>query len=167
MKYIKYSLILLVFGLVSCDLGSEPDIEGTKLQAMCGEWWVQVYDAAGKDQDLGYHLLTTANTADNNDTDLITDDHGLLTPYDYPPIKVISKVNLGGLLFNNTPDLPNLNAGESAVSILEGKIIKGVATTPGGNKTDSIYVKFEFKTVPGEQYVYGGYRRTGFREDEH
>lgn len=166
MKYIKYSLILLVFGLVSCDLGSEPDIEGTKLQAMCGEWWVQVY-AAGEDQELGYHLLTTANTADNNETDLITDDHGLLTPYDYPPIKVISKVNLGGLLFNNTPDLPNLNAGESAVSILEGKIIKGAATTPGGNKTDSIYVKFEFKTVPGEQYEYAGYRRTGFREDEH
>lgn len=43
MKYIKYSLILLVFALASCDLGSEPAIEGTKLQAMCGEWWVQVY----------------------------------------------------------------------------------------------------------------------------
>ncbi|MCF0070431.1 hypothetical protein LZD49_08100 [Dyadobacter sp. CY261] len=166
MKYIKYSLILLVFALVSCDLGTEPDIEGTKLKAMAGEWWVQVY-AEGEDQGLGYHLVTTANTADNNETDLIMDDHGLLTPYEYPPIKVISKVSLGGMTFNPTTDLTNLNTGESAVSILDGKIIKGVATTPGGNKTDSIYVKFEFKTVPGEQYEYAGYRRTGFLEDEH
>ncbi|WP_353717921.1 lipid-binding protein [Dyadobacter sp. 676] len=71
------------------------------------------------------------------------------------------------MTFNPTTDLPNLNTGESAVSILEGKIIKGAATTPGGNKTDSIYVKFEFKKVPGEQYEYAGYRRTGFQEDEH
>lgn len=166
MKHIKYALILMVFALVSCDLGGEPDIEGTKLQAMCGEWWVQVY-SGGEDQDLGYHLVTTSNTADNNETDLILDDHGLLTDYDYPPIKVVSKVTLSGMAFNSTADLPNLNTGESAVSILEGKIIKGVATTPGGNKTDSIYVKFEFKEIPGEQYEYAGYRRTGFQEDEH
>ncbi|MGN7888787.1 lipid-binding protein [Dyadobacter sp. 22481] len=166
MKYIKYSLILLVFAMASCDLGSEPAIEGTKLQAMAGEWWVQLY-AAGEDQGIGYHLVTTSNTAENNETDLIVDDHGLLEDYDYPPIKVISKVNLPGLTFNASTDLPNLNTGESAVSILEGKIIKGVATTPGGNKTDSIYVKFEFKEVPGEQYEYAGYRRTGFLEDEH
>lgn len=166
MKYIKYSLILLVFAMASCDLGSEPALEGTKLQAMAGEWWVQLY-AAGEDQGIGYHLVTTANTAENNETDLIVDDHGLLEPYDYPPIKVISKVSLPGMTFNASTDLPNLNTGASAVSILEGKIIKGVATTPGGNKTDSIYVKFEFKEVPGEQYEYAGYRRTGFREDEH
>ncbi|OJV20255.1 MAG: hypothetical protein BGO21_12885 [Dyadobacter sp. 50-39] len=166
MKYTKYALIALVFGLLSCDLGSEPTIEGTKLQAMCGEWWVQVY-SGGEDQDLGYNLITTANTADNNETDLILDDHGLLTPYEYPSMKIVSKVNLGGLTFNATPDLPNLNTGQSAVSILEGKIIKNAATTPGGNKVDSIYVKFEFKAIPGEQYEYAGYRRTGFLEDEH
>ena len=166
MKYLKYSLILLVFAMVSCDLGSEPAIEGTKLKAMTGEWWVQLY-AAGEDQGIGYHLVTTSNTAANNETDLIVDDHGMLEPYDYPPIKVISKVNLAGMTFDASKDLANLNAGASAVSILEGKIIKGVATTPGGNKTDSIYVKFEFKDVPGEQYEYAGYRRTGFREDEH
>lgn len=166
MKYIKYSLILLVFAMASCDLGSEPAIEGTKLKAMAGEWWVQLY-MDGEDQGIGYHLVTTANTAENNETDLIVDDHGTLTAYEYPPIKVISKVNLGGMTFNPTADLANLNTGESAVSILDGKIIKGVATTPGGNKTDSIYVKFEFKSVPGEQYEYAGYRRTGFLEDEH
>ncbi|GGN01143.1 hypothetical protein GCM10010967_39410 [Dyadobacter beijingensis] len=166
MKYIKYSLILLVFALASCDLGDEPAIEGTKLKAMCGEWYVQLY-SGGEDQGIGYHLITTANTAENNETDLIVDDHGLLTPYEYPPIKVISKVTLGGMTFNATPDLPNMNAGESAVSILEGKILKGGATSTGGNKTDSIYVKFEFKAVPGEIYEYAGYRRTGFLEDEH
>lgn len=166
-KKLGYIAILISgFFLSSCDLGSEPTIEGTKLQAMCGEWFVQLY-AEGEDQGLGYHLVTTSNTAANNDTDLILDDHGILTDYDYPPLRVVSKVSLGGLTFNNSPDLPNLVSGESAVSIIEGKIIKMGATTTGGNKTDSIYVKFEFKTFPGEQYEYAGYRRTGFQEDEH
>lgn len=166
-KILGYLAIFTIgVSLSACDLGSEPALEGTKLQAMCGEWWVQVY-SGGEDQELGYHLITTSNTAENNETDLILDDHGMLTDYDYPPLRVVSKVSLAGLAFNNAPDLANLNAGKSAVTIIEGKIIKNATTTTGGNKADSIYVKFEFKAVPGEQYEYAGYRRTGFREDEH
>jgi hypothetical protein len=165
MKYIKYSLIVLVFGLLSCDLGSEPAIEGTKLKAMCGEWYVGVF-IEGEDVGGGYYLITTSNTAANNETDLIVNDHELLVP-DAPPLSVVAKVNLAGMTFDKADKLPNMTTGEAAISIIEGKILKGAATSTGGNKTDSIYVKFAFENDPTTEWVYSGYRRTGFLEDEH
>jgi len=160
MKYLKYISIFLVFGLLSCDAGSEPDIEGTKLQAMAGEWWINVL-VDGEDIGAGFNLITTSNTAANNETDLLLDDHELW------PAKVVTKVNLGGMTFTAAPNLANLYDSDIKVSVIEGKILKGAATTPGGNKTDSIYVKFEFSDDAGTQYEYAGYRRTGFQEDEH
>ncbi|MGX5856946.1 lipid-binding protein [Dyadobacter jiangsuensis] len=166
MKYIKYSLILLVFALVSCDLGSEPTIEGTKLQAMCGEWYIGVF-ANGEDiGGGGRFLITTSNTAANNETDLIINDHELLTP-DADPVAVVAKVNLPAMTFDKADKLPNMEAGKAAISIIEGKILKGAATSTGGNKTDSIYVKFTFANDPATEWIYAGYRRTGFLEDEH
>lgn len=166
MKYVKYSLILLVFGLLSCDLGSEPTIEGTKLQAMCGEWYIGVF-ANGEDiGNGGRFLITTSNTAANNETDLIINDHELLTP-DADPVAVVAKVNLPAMTFDKADKLPNMEAGKAAISIIEGKILKGAATSTGGNKTDSIYVKFTFENDPATEWIYAGYRRTGFLEDEH
>ena len=160
-KKLGYIAIFITgFFLSSCDLGSEPAIEGTKLQAMCGEWWINVL-VDGEDIGAGYNLVTTANTASNNDTDLILDDHELW------PAKIVTKVNLPGLSFDAQSGLTNEYDGDIKVSVIEGKILKGAATTTGGNKTDSIYVKFEFSDDPGTQYEYAGYRRTGFREDEH
>ena len=160
MKYFKYIGIFLAFGLLSCDAGGEPDIEGTKLQAMAGEWWINVL-LDGEDVGGGYNLITTSNTAANNETDLLFDDGELW------PAKVVTKVNLAGMTFDAAPNLNNMYADSIKVSVIEGKVLKGAATTTGGNKTDSIYVKFEFSDDPGTQYVYAGYRRTGFREDEH
>lgn len=155
-------LAILISGLFlsSCDLGSEPTIEGTKLKAMCGEWWISIL-VDGEDIGAGYHLVTTSNTADNNETDLILDDHETW------PAKVVTKVNLPAMSFDAASNLSNAYDADIKVSIVEGRILKGAATTPGGNKTDSLYVKFEFSDDPGVQYEYAGYRRTGFLEDEH
>ena len=152
--------------LSGCDLGTEPTIEGTKLQAMCGEWFVGVFIDGEDVGGGGYYLVTTSNTAANNETDLIINDHELLVP-DAAPLSVIAKVNLSAMTFDKADKLANLTSGEAAVSIIEGKIIKGAATTTGGNKADSIYVKFAFENDPATEWVYSGYRRTGFIEDEH
>lgn len=160
-KIFKYIGILTIgISMAACDAGGEPDIEGTKLQAMAGEWWINVL-IDGEDIGAGYNLITTSNTAANNETDLLLDDHELW------PAKVVTKVNLGSMTFTAAPDLVNSYDPDIKVSVIEGKILKGAATTPGGNKTDSIYVKFEFSDDAGTQYEYAGYRRTGFREDEH
>lgn len=160
MKYFNYTFLLFFLVLFSCDLTTEPKVTGTKLQAMAGEWWVSIY-VDGDDIGAGYNLITTSNTAANNDTDLLLDDGGLW------PAKIVSKVDLKTLTFNPLTNLSNMYSNTIKVSVIEGKILKGAAITPGKNKTDSIYVKFEFSDDPGTQYEYAGYRRTGFQEDEH
>lgn len=159
---------VLIIGLVasSCDMGDVPEVGGTKVQAMAGEWFIKVL-IDGEDQEIGYNLITTSNTAKNTDTDLLLDDHELLTDYDLPPVKTVCKVNIPTLTFTKSSNLPNLHSGESSISIVEGKVLKNAATTSGGNKTDSIYVKFVFDNDPSIEWEYSGYRRTGFLEDEH
>ena len=160
MKYFKYISVLSLLALLSCDLGSEPKVTGTKVQAMAGEWWINVL-VDGSDIGAGYNLITTSNTAANTATDLLLDDGGLW------PAKIVATVNVKALTFSPISNLDNKYSSTIKVSIIEGKILKGAATTPGLNKTDSIYVKFEFSDDPGTQYEYAGYRRTGFQEDEH
>ena len=154
MKYLKYTTMLLLLALFSCDLGSEPAVGGTKVQAMAGEWWINVL-VDGTDIGAGFNLIRTSNTAANTDSDLLLDDRRLW------PAKIKAKVDLAALTFTPATNLDNLYSGTIKVSIIEGKILKGAATTPGLNKTDSIYVKFEFSDDPGTQYEYAGYRRTG------
>jgi Lipid-binding putative hydrolase len=160
MKYLKYTTMLLLLALLSCDIGSEPAVGGTKVAAMAGEWWINVL-VDGTDIGAGFNLITTSNTAANTDSDLLLDDGGLW------PAKIMAKVDLAALTFKPAVNLDNLSSSTIKVSIIEGKILKGAATTPGLNRTDSIYVKFEFSDDPGTQYEYAGYRRTGFQEDEH
>lgn len=167
-KILSYITILaFCISMSGCDLGNDPEPGGTKVQAMAGEWWIQVY-SEGVDLGVGYSLLTTANTAANTDTDLQLDDHDYLADAaNYPAIKIVAKVDISELTFNNTPNITNMHAGESAVNIIEGKVLKSAITTSSKTVTDSIYVKFEFVDIPGEIYEYAGYRRTGFQEDEH
>lgn len=40
MKYFRYVSILSLIALLPCDLGGEPEVSGTKVQAMAGEWWI-------------------------------------------------------------------------------------------------------------------------------
>lgn len=156
---------LFSVALLSCDLGGDPDIGETPLQSMSGEWWVQTR-VGGEDADLGYHIITTSNTSANNATDLQIDDHGLLEDVDMSHVHFVAKVDLPNMTFSKGTDLPNLS-GSSSVSILEGKIIRSAVTTASQAITDSLYLKFELKSHPGETIEYAGYRRTGFLEDEH
>ena len=160
MKKLLVYIAFIAFAFTSCDSVDLPEITGTKVQAMSGEWFVYVADAAGNDLT-GYTLLTTSNTAADNATDLLWDDHGTW------PSKFVAKVNIANLTFDPSTGTANLANPDAAVSIKEGKVIKNGATSTGGNVTDSIYVRLEFADDPGNDYIYTGYKRTGFLEDEH
>lgn len=156
-------LILFAFlsiGMMSCDLGNDPDVGGTATQAVAGEWFT-TFTIAGEDvYGLGYQLVTTSNTAANSAGEfLITDD---AHTWDY---KVKSPLNLDAKTFGGT-GLTNLSY-DITVNIANGKILPGAATSSGGNVTDSIYFEAEFSDDPGTIYQVAGYRRTGFLEDEH
>lgn len=147
-----------IMQLTACDLGKEPEIGGVALEEMCGEFWIRVY--AGDNALTGYNLMSTFNTAANNDKDMFIDDHGLW------PFKVRATADLGNMTMAGT-NLDNLYDETITVNIIEGKIIEDAATTSGGNKADSIYLRLEFADDPGTEYIYSGYKRTGFLEDEH
>ena len=160
MKQIKniFAIIVVVISLASCDLGKEPDIGGVLLQEMTGEWWVNIYFDG--DPIFGYTLMSTYNTADNNTTDLFIDDHAVW------PCKVVANADVNSMSMSGST-LNNLYDESIQVDVIEGKIIENAATTTGGNTTDSIYVRFKFSDDIDNEYVYAGYRRTGFLEDEH
>jgi len=156
-------LILFAFltiGLMSCDLGDDPDVGGTATQAVAGEWFT-TFTIAGEDvYGLGYQLITTSNTAANTTTEFMIKDDA--HTWDY---KVKTPLNLDAKTFGGNA-LPNL-AYDITVNIANGKILPGAATSTGGNVTDSIYFEAEFSDDPGTIYQVAGYRRTGFLEDEH
>lgn len=158
----KLLFIIIILGsIISCDLGKEPAIEGTNLQEMCGEWYIEVLDTNGDLVIPNYHLITTSNTAANTGTEMILDDHELW------PCKVKCPVDYAAKLLKAATALNNEYDATIGVTMKEGKIIEDAATSTGGNKTDSIYIKLEFADDPGTDYIYAGYKRTGFLEDEH
>jgi len=60
--------LLLALAVTSCDLGKEPEIEGTNTQAMAGEWWIGLYQDG--EHVAGEWLITTSNTAANVGTEM-------------------------------------------------------------------------------------------------
>ena len=154
-------LAFLSFGMVSCDLGDDPEVGGTATEAVAGEWWVTL---SLDGQDLtGYTELTTSNTAANVASEFLITDNA--HQWDY---KVKSPLNLAAQTFGGT-GLQNLVPGyDITVDITNGKILENAATSTGGNVTDSIYFEISFSDdTPGTVYQVAGYRRTGFLEDEH
>ncbi|APD07036.1 hypothetical protein UJ101_01520 [Flavobacteriaceae bacterium UJ101] len=159
MKYIKniaISLATLVW-FVSCDEGGDPDPGGTSTEQLAGDWYVETYLADGtKAQD--YALWSTYNTAANDGTLWVDDQNHTFG--------LKAKAQTSGLAFSAS-NAENINNEGTTVTITDGEVLKGVATTSGGNVSDSIYLKVEVSNSPGTVYEVRGYKRTGFAEDEH
>ncbi len=151
----------LMLGLVSCDLGKDPDVGGTATQAVAGEWWT-TFTIDGNDvYGLGYQQITTSNTAANIPTEFLVTDNDHTWSY-----KVKCPLNLDARTFAGS-STSLVEGYEIQVDITNGKILPGAAISTGGNVTDSIYFEVEFEDDPGTIYQVAGYRRTGFLEDEH
>lgn len=155
-------LASLSFGIMSCDLGDDPDSGGTATEAVAGEWFT-TFTIEGEDvYGLGYQLITTSNTAANVPTEFLIADDGHTWNYRVKcPLNLDARTFGGNGLISLVPDYG------IAVNIANGKILPGAATSSGGNVTDSIYFEVEFEDDPGTIYQVAGYRRTGFLEDEH
>ena len=164
MKYFKYTILLFLVGLSACDMGNDPEPGGTAVQAVTGEWFT-TFTVNGVDvYNLGYQLITTSNTAANSaDEFLITDR--LPNGYSQYAYKLKTPLNLDDKTFGGT-GLVNL-VYDITATITDGKIISKAVNLPSGIVADSIHFNIEFSDDPGTIYTVGGYRRTGFQEDEH
>lgn len=168
----KYSLIIILISLIAVSACKKDALETYKnndpgnssTYPVSGEWWV-VYSLNGVAQG-GYYALLTYNLATNKGDSIWVDDSG---NFWNEAIKFKSAVDVTNKAFsvNNAVNINDATATPTKVTLKSGKIILGAATTTGGNKSDSIYVEFQYSDDPGNTYKCGGYRRTGFKADDH
>lgn len=158
---------ILVMAFVILFTACEKDeIGGAATEKMAGEWFVvaDAVDSEGnvvfEDTDLfgiGYFHLDTYNTSSNSLTEMWINDNG-----NFWDFKARININFETMTFA-AANVEN-QAYESKVTIEDGKIILGAATTPSGMPADSIVFTVTFDDDPyPEAYGYYGYRVSGYR----
>ena len=166
MKKLFLYAALLVSGLFFITSCEKDKIGNTATEKMAGEWYVTGVgvDAAGKvvyeDADLygvGKFHLDTYNTSTDNTTEMWINDNG-----NFWNFRTKINIDLNAMTFQAT-DAQN-ESYDSKLTITNGKILYGVATTPSGTPADSIVftVTFNDDTAPVD-YGFTAYRISGFR----
>ncbi|CAM3522563.1 lipid-binding protein [Zobellia roscoffensis] len=151
----KLSYLFLSFALISsfisCDqVESEPDDSDILISEVTGKW---VVDMIYNGDPQGTNTISIYNTG-ANDTDMMWIDD---LEHSWG-LKAKTPLNFEALTFGGS-DLDELYF-DVTVTISEGKIVKGGATTPSGDVVDSISFKAEFSDIPGEIWEYSGYKST-------
>jgi hypothetical protein len=173
-KIVLYTIALAAtLFIAACE---KEDIGGAASEAMAGEWYVTAAAIDGNgdvvDEDffgIGRFHLDTYNTASNSATEMWIDDNT-----NFWEFKIKITVDLATKTFQAT-DARNEhypNPEDCLVTISNGKILYGAATTPGKMPADSIVfnVSFSDDTYPATygyaEYRIAGYRYTGFVNDD-
>ncbi len=174
MKKIFLYTVLLLSGFLFSTSCEKEKAGNTATEKMAGEWYVigVAVDADGNvvfdDEDLfgiGRFHLDTYNSSSNSPTEMWIDDNG-----NFWEFKAKIAVDLNTMTFQAT-DAQN-EYYDIQVTISNGKIMYGAATTPSGMPADSIVftVNFSDDTYPTDYgfaaYRISGFRYTGFTRDE-
>ncbi|WP_372773229.1 lipid-binding protein [Mangrovibacterium sp.] len=170
-KIFLYTAVLFsgLFFITSCE---KDEIGGAATEAMAGEWYVTA-DAIDADGNIvyedffgiGHFHLDTYNTSANSTTEMWINDNG-----NFWEFKNKIDIDLSSMTFEAV-DVQN-EAYDSQLTILDGKILTGAATTPSGSVADSIVftVLFNDDTYPTsygfDRYRVAGFRYTGLTADE-
>ncbi|MFH4965044.1 lipid-binding protein [Gaetbulibacter sp. M235] len=155
----KLSLLLLSLTLMTSFVSCEeddvtPEPNGVLTDDVRGTWVVDMY----WDGDFYDHnTISTLNTGDNDADKIWIDDQG-------HGWGLLAKVNFDP----NTLTFSATDADEHYYGVtvtINGSITKGGATTPSGETVDSIHFEVEFSDIPGEPWIYEGYKSTAKIED--
>ncbi len=162
MKYIKkigylFFTLALVTNFQSCEQESVADESDIALDqiGLRSKWVVEIIrDGSFFDNN----TISTYNTSANATDAMWVDDleHGW-------GLKAKVNLNPEALTFSGN-DLDELYYGVT-VTITEGQVIRGGATTPSGETVDSISFKAVFSDIPDEVWEYAGYRSTAKVDD--
>jgi hypothetical protein len=179
----KRILIVLIAFLPLLFTGcqDDPDSGGTNVEALAGEWFVQVF-LDGEEFDATYYHMYTYNTAANSASEIWIDADAVWPFTTKAPCNT-DDLSFGTISYENQDfsdvilDVYGLDIPDT-LTVIDGEILTGAATTSGGNTTDSIYININSTGIrdlyaafgldlPAGVYTIAGYRRTGFIEDEH
>lgn len=190
-KLIYFAALALALAGTSCD---KKDVGGTATEALAGEWIVTI-DAVDKNGEpieegedylgAGYVRLLTYNTSANQANEMWIDDMGafdVATMYSYggyPNYSIRCKINadVNALTFNSTAaenhaDVNKYKSKLYAVTIEDGKVLKGAAHQLNGSPCDSIVFYVKYVNDPWypkdgyEKYRVSGIRYSGLAENE-
>ena len=151
-KYLMLLFAVLSFSLTGCE---ETDVEagGTAVEKMAGTWYVtwEQKNAQGEWEDvLGGTVMWLKEGYLLNTALKVTTNYAGRTFEMAETSIAVNEANWG--------------APKITLSITDGKVLEGEATTPSGMPADSIVF---FVNVQGDDtYKIAGFRRTGFAEDE-
>ena len=174
MKKIFLYTAILVSSLLFVTSCAKEKIGNTATEKMAGAWYVTVVAVDSNDAlvysdaqlfNLGHFHLDTYNTASNSTSKMWVNDNG-----NFWNFKV--KVNIDPNALTFQADTAQNESADSKVTITNGKILYGAATTPSGVAADSIVfnVTFSDDTNPAKygfaSYRVAGYRYTGFTADQ-
>ncbi len=165
---ILYTLLTALLGIFITSCKKDPVVGGTAVQSLAGEWWIKLDYGKDATGDFGpnYYNFSTYNTAANIPTEMwVDDDNNSKSFWD---IKGKVTTNVAGRTFSGT-NIANQDY-QSTFTITNGKIIpNGTRASGTHDVVDSIYfeIKFSDDPVPGTIHKAGGYKRTGFAQDDH
>jgi hypothetical protein len=171
MKKIFLYTAVLVTSLLFITSCEKDEIGGTATQKMAGEWYVtaDAIDSVGNVVytdffGIGHFHLDTYNTSSNSTSEMWINDNG-----NFWDFKTKMNIDLNAQTFQIS-DAQNV-AYDSKLTITDGKILYGAATTPSGMPADSIVFNVSFNDDPYpaqygyKEYRVSGYRYTGFTKD--
>lgn len=166
-KYITLLMLAAAFSFAACDVETDIEAGGTSVEKMAGLWTVTIDMLDANDNVLaadimgGHTQVSTYNTAANTSTEMWIDD-----AKNFWDFKLKVDVDYAARTFTTNGAKDNTSY-DCTVTIDDGKVLEGAATTPSGAKADSIvfYVSFSDDEDPGTKYKVSGYRYTGFSAD--
>ncbi len=164
-----FNLILLLFSLTvffSCENYPDYEIEHTPIYPLSGEWRVRITDMSA-DTIVGHtmYVLGTYNTADN-DKDSMWIRITATVPAKIGTLRGKIPCNVPDLNFSATNTSDISVATKSSFTITEGKITLNAIDMPSKVKADKISFKYTTSKAPGKTFLFEGYRRTLWPEDE-
>ncbi|WP_458627536.1 lipid-binding protein [Winogradskyella sp. PC D3.3] len=156
-KKISYLFVTITFMMVftSCDTDTVADQSDIAIKKMGGTW---VVDMTWDGDFYSSNTISTYNNSYNDNDVMWIDDleHGW-------GLKTQVNADINALTFSGS-NLDELYYGVT-VNVTNGQIVKNGATTPTGDIVDSIYFEVEFSDIPGEIWIYSGYKSTAQVDD--
>jgi hypothetical protein len=152
---------ILSLSFISCEQTESEALESDIVAAdMHGSWYVEFLSEGEDIYSLGYQLINTYNTSENDGSSMwINDNEHTWTFNVNCPINASSKTFSGEALYSNVDDY------EVDVTITNGKITEGGTTSLGGYSADQISFDAEFSDDAGTVFQVIGYRHVGYIED--
>ena len=173
MKAFKFICILFALTvLFSCDNYPDMDIQHTPVFATSGDFRVRITDLSTNTLVTNtMYIISTYNTTDNKlDSMWIRTTSNMAGGLNTLRGKISCNVNDLTFKVENGKDISptHLNPPQAAriFTISEGKITPNAITLPSGAVVDKISFKYQTDRVVGKTFLFEGYRRSLWPEDE-